>query len=273
MPIRIDTCVAQHIGDRVEQQDRITLVPHGRHRGTVMAVLADGMGGHTGGTMAAEQIVHTAQQLFSDFAPNPGGGAQPFLRSVISEAHVAIKLSRFTSDQDPHSTAVVLVLQPDRVDWAHCGDSRAYHFRGEALVARTPDHSLVAEMVRQGRISEFQALNHPHRSVLMHCLGADTDPRVDFGATAPLAADDTFLLCSDGLWTYFSDEELGGVLAAYNPRESAEILIQRARDRAAGQGDNLSLAIIKLSRTLAQQPAAAAPGTVPEARAAVGESA
>lgn len=272
MPIRIDTCVAQHIGDRVEQQDRITLLPHARRRGTVMAVLADGMGGHSGGTMAAEQVVHTAQQLFSEFAPDPGS-AQPFLRSVIAEAHVAIKLSRFTSDQDPHSTAVVLMLQPDRVDWAHCGDSRAYHFRGESLVARTPDHSLVAEMVRQGRISEFQALNHPHRSVLMHCLGADTDPRVDFGTTAPLKAEDTFLLCSDGLWTYFSDEELGGVLAAYNPRESAEILIQRARDRAAGQGDNLSLAIIKLSRTPAQQGAAFAPNSEPEARVPAGEPA
>jgi serine/threonine protein phosphatase PrpC len=272
MPIRIDTCVAQHIGDRVEQQDRITLLPHARCRGTVMAALADGMGGHSGGRMAAEQVVQTAEQLFSDFAPDPGG-AQTFLRSVIAEAHLAIKLSRFTTDQDPHSTAVVLLLQPDRVDWAHCGDSRAYHFRGESLVARTPDHSLVAEMVRQGKISEFQALNHPHRSVLVHCLGADTDPRVDFGATAPLAAEDTFLLCSDGLWSYFSDEELGGVLAACNPRESAEVLIQRARDRAAGQGDNLSLAIIKLTRTPAQQTVPSSAGATPEFRMPVGEAA
>jgi serine/threonine protein phosphatase PrpC len=266
MPLKIETCVAQHVGDRHEQQDRIALFPHPRCRGMLMAVVADGMGGHSGGAIAAEQVVHKAKELFGDYAPN-GDPARNLLRSVIEEAHLMIKLSRFTSEQDPHTTAAVLMLQPGRIDWAYCGDTRIYHFRGDRLAARSTDHSYVAELVRRGKINEHQALHHPQRSVLMHCLGADRQPRVDFGEATPLGDDDTLLLCSDGLWGYFSDAELGGVLAVYGPREAAEILIERARDRAAGQGDNVSIAIIKLTREKAKP--AVLPALEPNRKAAV----
>lgn len=247
MPITVDTCVAQHIGDRKEQQDRVALIPHPTRRGMLMAVLADGMGGHTGGAIAAEQVVHKAKQSFAVFAP-ASESPHELLRDIIDEAHVVIKLTRFTSEADPHSTAAVLLLQQGRVDWAHCGDSRIYHFRGDQLVAKSGDHSLVAELVRLGHINEAQAQTHPQRNILLACLGAERPPQIDFGEAAPLSGDDVFLLCSDGLWGYFSDAELGGVLAAHAPRAAAEILIQRARVRADGGGDNISLAIIKLSQ-------------------------
>lgn len=259
MALKVETCVAQHLGDRTEQQDRVALFPHPNRRGMLMAVLADGMGGHSGGAIAAEQVVHQAKQLFAEFAPN-AESSHNLLRAVIEEAHLIIKLTRFTSERDPHSTAAVLLLQPERIDWAYCGDSRIYHFRRDKLVTRTVDHSLVAQLVRQGKINEHQALNHPQRSMLMYCLGGDRQPHLDFGDSAPLAGDDVFLLCSDGLWGYFSDSELGGVLAVYSPREAAEILIERARDRANGQGDNISLAIVKLTQDKAQvAPPAGAP--------------
>lgn len=245
MALTVEACVAQHIGDRKEQQDRVTLLHHPTRRGMFMAVLADGMGGHTGGAMAAEQVIHKAGTSFEVYAPaseSPGD----LLRAIIAEAHVVIKLTRFTSEQDPHSTACVLLFQPGRVDWAHCGDSRIYRFRGDKLVSRTADHSYVNELVRQGRITAEEAERHPQKNVLLGCLGSEREPTIDFGEAAPLADQDIFLLCSDGLWAYFSDAELGGVLAAHPPRAAAEILIQRARDRARGSGDNCSLAIIKL---------------------------
>lgn len=247
MPLKVDTCVAQHLGDRAEQQDRVALFPHPQRRGALMAVLADGMGGHSGGAIAAEQVLHKAHELFDACAPG-AEAPRDLLRAVIDEAHLVIKLTRFTSEQDPHTTAAVLMLQPGRIDWAYCGDSRIYHFRGDRLQARSVDHSYVEELVRQGRLNAHQALNHPQRNVLMHCLGGDRQPQVDYGESAPLGGDDVFMLCSDGLWGYFSDAELGGVLAAYSPREAAQVLIERARDRAAGQGDNLSLVIIKLNQ-------------------------
>ncbi len=253
MSLTIDTCVAQHIGDRKEQQDRVALIPHPTRRGLLMAVLADGMGGHTGGAIAAEQVIHKAQQSFENYAPL-SETPQELLRSIVHDAHVVIKLTRFTSEADPHSTAVVLMLQPGRVDWAHCGDSRLYHFRGDKLVTRSGDHSLVAELVRMGHITEEQAGAHPQRNILLSCLGAEREPQVDFGDSAPLVADDIFLLCSDGLWGYFSAAELGGVLAAHPPRNAAEILVERARKRAQGAGDNISLAIIKLTQKVAKRP-------------------
>jgi serine/threonine protein phosphatase PrpC len=117
----------------------------------------------------------------------------------------------------------------------------------------TSDHSLVNELVRQGRISATDALSHPQRNVLLGCLGADRSPQIDFGAASALQDQDIFLLCSDGLWAYFSDAELGGVLAAHAPRAAAETLIQRARDRARGAGDNCSLVILKLVEKKAEK--------------------
>ncbi len=245
MALSVETCAAQHTGDRKEQQDRVALLPHPSRPGLLMAVLADGMGGHSGGSMAADQVILKAQQNFEAFGP-ASESPRELLGSIIEEAHVVIDLTRFTSEQDPHSTACVLLFQPGRVDWAHCGDSRIYHFRSERLASRTVDHSLVNELVRQGRITEEEALTHPQRNILLTSLGGEHPPTIDYGEAVPPRHQDIFLLCSDGLWAYFSDTELGGVLAAHPPRAAAEILIQRARDRARGAGDNCSLVILKL---------------------------
>jgi len=253
MPISVETCAAQHIGDRREQQDRIALIPHPCRSGLVMAVVADGMGGHTGGALAAEQVVLKARQNFASFMA--AEAPADLLRSVIEESHIVIKLTRFTSEQDPHSTAAVLLLQPDRIDWAYSGDSRIYHFRGDRLVSRTEDHSLVMDMVKKGQIKAAEAAIHPQRNVLIGCLGSEIPPIIDYGECRPPFDDDTFLLCSDGLWGHFGDEELGGILAANTPRAAAEQLIHRARVRGFGGGDNISLIIIKISRVPEPSPA------------------
>jgi serine/threonine protein phosphatase PrpC len=245
MAISIDSCAAMHIGDRSEQQDRLAIFPHPSRPGCMLAVLADGMGGHSGGAMAAEQVVLKARQNFSSYAPSSESPTE-FLRGVIDDAHVIIKLTRFTSEQDPHSTAVVFMLRPGHADWAHCGDSRLYHFRNGSLVARTPDHSLVEELLRSGRITEEQAETHPQRNLLLSCLGAERDPRIDTGGTPALQAGDAFIICSDGLWAYFPDEELGKTLHEQDARSAARTLIDAARQRAQGMGDNISLAVIKV---------------------------
>ncbi|HSD38418.1 MAG TPA: protein phosphatase 2C domain-containing protein [Rhodocyclaceae bacterium] len=245
MAISIDSCAAMHVGDRSEQQDRLAIFPHPSRPGCMLAVLADGMGGHSGGAMAAEQVILKARQNFANYAPTSESPTE-FLRGVIDDAHVIIKLTRFTSEQDPHSTAVVFMLRPGHADWAHCGDSRLYHFRNGSLVARTPDHSLVEELLRSGRITEEQAETHPQRNLLLSCLGAERDPRIDTGGTPALQAGDAFIICSDGLWAYFPDEELGKILHEQDARTAARTLIDAARKRAQGMGDNISLAIIKV---------------------------
>lgn len=245
MGLKVDSCVARHQGDRREQQDRSGIYAHPTRRGVMLAALADGMGGHSGGAMAAEQVLLKARQNLEIY--NPGEPPAELLASTINEAHIVIKLTRFTSEQDPHSTAVLLLLHEGRADWAHTGDSRLYHFRGDKLMHLSGDHSLVAEMVRKGSLTADQAKSYPHKNVLIGCLGGDREPMIDLGHVALLQAGDAFLLCSDGLWPYFDHEELGGVLCAHAPRGAAEILINRARQRAEGAGDNISLVIVKLS--------------------------
>ncbi len=245
MPLSIETCVARHLGDREEQQDRVSLFPHPERPGMMMAVLADGMGGHSGGSMAAEQVIIKARQNFEAYKPN-SETPRELLSSIINEAHLVIRLTRFTTEKDPHSTAVILMLQPGRVDWVHCGDSRLYHFRGDRTVDRSLDHSLVGELQRKGRLTEEAALNHPQRNVLLSCLGSEREPRADFGKLEPLNVGNNFLLCSDGLWAYFSDDELAATISMFSAREAASRLIALARERAGGFGDNISLSIIKL---------------------------
>ncbi|TAH47028.1 MAG: serine/threonine-protein phosphatase [Betaproteobacteria bacterium] len=245
MPFTVETCTAQHIGDRAEQQDRVGLFAHPTRPDVLLAILADGMGGHSGGAMAAEQVVIKGRQNLDVFAPRHET-AEQLLGSVLADAHTVIRLTRFTSEQDPHSTAAALLLQGDMVTWVHCGDSRVYHFRGLETVARTEDHSLVGELQRRGKIDEQQAQHHPQRNVLLSCLGSDREPRIEYGHARQLTAGNSFLLCSDGLWAYFDDDELARTVHEHSPRAAAEILIARARGRAGGSGDNISLAIVKL---------------------------
>jgi serine/threonine protein phosphatase PrpC len=245
MPLAIDACVAQHIGDRSEQQDRVAIYPHPQHKGAMLAVLADGMGGHSGGALAAEQVLFKAKLAFENTLPTPET-VRDTLATAINDAHDSITLTRFTSEQDPHSTACVFVLQPGRADWAHCGDSRIYHFRGDVLVGHSADHSYVMDLVRQGQLAAEDAEKHPKKNILTSCLGDQARPRIDHGAAAPLVGGDSFLLCSDGMWAYFTVAEMGRVLSEFPPRQAAEIFINTARDRANGRGDNCSLAIVRL---------------------------
>lgn len=261
MPIAVDACAAQHQGDRKEQQDRVAILPHARKRGVALAVVADGMGGHTGGALAAEQVIHTSKNNLDHFSPTEES-ARWLLENSMREAHTMIKASRFMNEMDPHSTAVMLLLQPGRVTWGHCGDSRLYHFRGRQLVDRSVDHSYVEYLVATGKITPEQALTHPNRNVLLASLGGQDDPKVTVADTVDLVAGDAFVLCSDGLWAYFDEDELGTLVAENSARQACEILIDKARRRAKGSGDNLSLAIIKLIKALPKKAAPPA-GFVP----------
>jgi PPM family protein phosphatase len=264
MPLAIDACAAQHQGDRKEQQDRVAILPHPLKKGVALAVVADGMGGHAGGALAAEQVVHTARNTLERFSP-ADEDPRCMLQNSMREVHTMIKASRFINEKDPHSTAVMMLLQPGKVTWAHCGDSRLYHFRSGKLVRRTVDHSYVEHLLSTGKISPAEALTHPNRNVLLTSLGGQDEPKFDFGELEDGAvAGDAFVLCTDGLWAYFDDNELGRVVAGNSARQACEILIDKARMRSGGGGDNLSLAIVKFQ---AEEPKSKLPsGFVPRAR-------
>lgn len=259
MALAVDACVAQHQGDRREQQDRVAIVPHPRRKGVALAVVADGMGGHTGGALAAEQVIHTAKTNLEHFSPGDES-ARVMLENSMREAHTMIKASRFMNEMDPHSTGVLLLLQPGKATWGYCGDSRLYHYRAGRLLSRTVDHSLVEHLLASGKITPEQAAVHPNRNVLLTSLGGQEDPMFGFDEAPELVAGDCFVLCSDGIWAYFDDAELGRLMQDNPARQACEKVIELARLRGAGSGDNLSLAVIRLLEVEAKKaPKAPAP--------------
>jgi PPM family protein phosphatase len=246
---KIEAGTGQHLGDRKEQQDRVALFTAPKAPGYVMAVLADGMGGLTGGALAAEQVIRTAQQNFESFSPL-ADNVESMIKTIGEEAHTVITLNAISSEMQPHSTMVILVLTSEgSAIWGHVGDSRLYRFKGPNFAERTTDHSYVEKLVREGKLKREEAKNHKAASLLVNVLGSTTNEHfVSINRYDGLKPGDAFLLCSDGLWHYFADSELGAAIAMNSPREASEMLIKKARERSAGSNaDNCTLAIVKLA--------------------------
>jgi serine/threonine protein phosphatase PrpC len=243
---RLSAATGIHRGDRAYQQDQVQILPHHRVPGCVMGVLADGMGGKSGGRKAADQVILTAQQIFERFSPSRDDTAEA-LKQLVLEAHLMIKLTAITAEEEPHSTVASFIISPSReCHLVHAGDSRIYHFRAAEMVSRTIDHSYVQRLVAEGSISEEEANSHPQSNLLTGCLGTHQDPPIALGRVDRLEVGDSVLACSDGLWHYFTPRELGAIVHALPPREASEMLVSKARQRARGGGDNLSLALVRV---------------------------
>lgn len=263
---KIEAGTGQHIGDRSEQQDRIALLQAPKAPGYMMAVLADGMGGAGGGAIAAEQAVRTAQQVFERFSPLTDD-IESMMREIAGEIHTVIQLTSLASEIRPQTTLAMLVLTPQRTAiWGHAGDSRVCRFAGPNLAERTIDHSYVDQGVRyrpgvsSAMFGSVTSAHPPAASqgpaavtlastptVLVNILGKPgTTPLISIGHYSNLQTGDAFLLCTDGLWHYCNDAECGAAIAMNSPREAAQLLIRKARERATGDADNCTLGIVKL---------------------------
>lgn len=237
------------MGDRSEQQDRVAIVTSERNPGTLLAVVADGMGGRTGGRLASDQVISTATNLFQELSERDTT-LNELLRQIASEAHTVIRLTALSSEKEPHSTIVALVVKRDLAIWGHAGDSRLYWCRGGRVIRRTVDHTVASQLTAEGRHAEAEVAAQHYKNVLFSALGIRNELRVDIEDTRDLRVGDAFLLASDGLWAYFEDVEIASMLDRLSPREASKLMIKLARERAEGRGDNLSLAIVKLEAPL-----------------------
>ena len=243
---RLTASTGIHKGDRDYQQDQVILLSHARVSGCLLGVLADGMGGRSGGRKASDQVMMTAKQLFERYSPETDDPVAT-LKQLVLEAHTVIKLTAISAEQEPHSTVVAFLINPGGdCYWAHAGDSRIYHFHADKLIKRTMDHSYVQALVNRGEITEEEASVHPQSNILMGCLGTENDPPIDTHFIPKLRAGDVLMACSDGVWHYFTNAEMGSVLSTLSAREATEFLIEKARSRGHGGGDNLSLVVVKL---------------------------
>ena len=237
-------CTVQHRGDRAEQQDRVAILRGRRAPRCALALLADGLGGRRGGSIAAEQVIVTAQQRFDEYAPEEP--ADRFFEDLVREIHVVVQLSGTTTGTEPHSTLAAVMVRPERVDWCHVGDSRVYHVRDGLVRSRTVDDTYLEQLVAAGRLSAERARLHPSASRLTQALGGSRAPFPNLGSLRDPRPGDAFVLCSDGAWSTLEDAEIAGALDAPVLRDAGGTLLDRARERAAGRGDNCSLVLLRL---------------------------
>ncbi|MFI4940257.1 MAG: PP2C family protein-serine/threonine phosphatase [Burkholderiales bacterium] len=245
---KIEAGAGQHIGDQSEQQDRTAFFVAPKAPGYMMAVLADGMGESGSGLLAAEQVIRSAKQNFDLFSPLTDT-VETMLETIGREAHTIINMTTSASELRPRSTMVILVLTlTGSAVWAHVGDSRLYRFNGPNCAEHTIDHSIVELMVSENKLTREEAKGHRLSNLLVNVLGHTTGELfITIKRCDNVNPGDAFLLCSDGLWRYFDDAELGAAIAMNSPRQASEMLIKKARERAAGSfADNCSLAIVKL---------------------------
>ncbi len=253
---KLEAGTAQHIGNRPQQNDRTALFTGARAPGYVLAVLSDGI---AGGATASEQVLHTAKQVFDEFKPGDHPTIErlsDLLREIVHETHLIIQMNGFTTKSEPHCTFVGLVLTPHgQAVWAHVGDSRLYHFQGKECKARTSDAAYIEHLVSSDKLPLEAARAHRNSRLLVNVLGnSRKEPFATIGYHEQCKAGDTFLLCSDGLWHFFTDAELGAVTSKNTPRQASEMLISKAGERAQGKGGNCTMAIVKLVKPPKEAP-------------------
>ena len=226
-------------GARKSNQDRVAYC---YSRNALLMLVADGMGGHLHGEMAAEIAVQFITQAFRREARPRLSDPQSFLGQALSGAHRAIIRNADEAGlaEAPRTTCVACVVQDDAAYWGHAGDSRLYHIRDGIILAQTKDHSLVQQLVDSGRIREEAVATHPGRNRIFNCLGSARPPRVDVSEATPLNAGDTLILCSDGLWNPLSGKIISSEVFKMGIMQAVPGLLDEAERRAGRECDNLS---------------------------------
>ncbi len=224
-------------------------------------VVCDGMGGCLGGELAAQLAIDAMRRALES---REYESAEEALRDAVEEANRIIVLRRQNPAFSAMGTTIIAgLIQGDEVVIAHAGDSRAYLSRGNEIQQLTIDHTYVQDLVDRGAISADEALNHPQSHVLTKCLGAD--PRIEIETQCfwlweadEGESDDKLVLCSDGLYSLVSDEEIAETVSTSSPQDCCVQLVDLAKAR--GGYDNITLAVLPLSGRLHDEsPAGARP--------------
>ncbi|WP_434779376.1 PP2C family protein-serine/threonine phosphatase [Neisseria sp. Ec49-e6-T10] len=233
------------VGGRPYNQDRQGICCK---RESTLLVIADGMGGIKHGEVAAQIVVDHLLKHFKALARPKIDHPNRFLVNAVTTAHHSIMeyAAVHQLEEVPSTTVVAAIIQDNMLYWCHVGDSRLYLFDQEGVVLRSRDHSQVQRMIDQGFINSSAIKEHPDRSKIYNCLGALRDPEVEVGPKTQLEEGMTLLLCTDGLWGYFEDEELEKAFALRDVSVALPILMNIAEKRGEGRGDNLSAVSITL---------------------------
>ena len=251
------------IGGREINQDRVAWLSTAD---AVLMVVADGMGGHLQGEVAAQMAIDTVTERFRSEAKTRLADPARFLATALQQAHQTIVHyatdCRIPPHAAPRTTCIACVVQDGQATWAHAGDSRLYlihgQSQGQTRVAQTRDHSIVQRMIDDGSLSHAEAASHPLRNRVFSCLGGAEAPHIEVSRPVPLQDGDLIALCTDGTWSPLG-ETLVTELGRAPPNSSVPHLLDAA-EKAAGPGaDNLTLIAMRWEAPVAVAEASPAP--------------
>ncbi len=239
---------ANHIGGRKYNQDR---VGYAYTNQALLLVLADGMGGHLHGEIAAQVAVQTYMRAFSRLEGGRAVEPEVFLRATMRAGHDAI--IDYAHEQhlggNPGTTCVAALIQDGKVWFAHAGDSRFYLLRNGKVAGVTKDHSVVQQWADWGIISLEEMKSHPDRNKITNCLGGVEDMfYVEVSPGLELQERDALLLCSDGFWSPLEEDELGHLSMEKDMGSALTRLVMLAVAREAARADNTTAVVARLAR-------------------------
>ncbi len=225
-------------GGREKNEDRMG---YSYTRGSGLFLLADGMGGHPDGEVAAHLALKSMSDSYQRVSNSVIEDVSDFLTDAVMSAHRDIlryALERGIEDT-PRTTIVAAFLQNGQAFWVHCGDSRLYLVRGDELMARTRDHSYQER--RPGSSTGPLTAHQANRNILFTCLGSPTKPILEVMGPVPLQQGDKILLCSDGLWGSLADEAIVHHLGRKSVGQAVPDLVEMALETAGSKSDNVTV--------------------------------
>ncbi len=231
-------------GSRKVNQDRIAYT---FSRDALLLVVADGMGGHAGGEIAAQIAVRLFIERFQQEAKPILKNPLKFLQDTMVRAHAALGsyANQFSMLETPRTTCVACLVQAGHAYWGHVGDSRLYLFRQGGLIGSTKDHSKVQYLVDQGIIGADEIVAHPDRNKIFSCLGGLVDPVIDLSRRTPLRNGDVIVMCTDGLWSVMDQREIATWLTSTPILTAAPQMMREGEKRGGTEGDNLSAIVVR----------------------------
>lgn len=231
---------ASVLGAREVNEDR---VGHWRAADTTLMAVADGLGGHMHGELAAQIAIDVLGGLFAAEGNARLHDPSEFFARSFAAGHAAIlreALKRELPDM-PRTVIAACLVQDGHVFWSHIGDCRFYLLRQGRIHERSRDHTVVQRLVDEGRIREEAVGTHPHRNRLLACLGGYDLPAFAPAESVRLAADDIVLLCSDGFWGPLTQRQIMHALLSRPLAEAIPELVALAESRAGADCDNISV--------------------------------
>jgi PPM family protein phosphatase len=229
-----------------------------------MFAVADGMGGAQAGEVASQLAVEVLQKGL----PDGRGSVEQRLRDLVEEANARINALSRTDDQRAGmgTTMTLAYVGEDELSVAHVGDSRLYRLRDGGFERLTDDHTLVEELVRQGKLTPQEADTHPQRSIITRALGPEAAVEAD-SHTWPARDGDVYLICSDGLTSMISEGQVGEIMVSARSLEDAGRRLVDAANSAGGR-DNITVILFRLEDVAAAGAGGAQDTTEHEAVAA-----